>query len=202
MRARLLVSGFEPFEGVPWNPSGAIALRLGERPPAGAETRAVVLPTVYGEGAAQLGALIESFRPTHVVAMGVGAHPTEVRVERFAINLADASPRADNRGRRPDEEPVVDGGPTGYFSTLPVKTLVEHFRAAGLDARATTGAGTFVCNDVFYRMMHLCAALASPPVAGFVHLPFVQGMPDATAGSPTVDALAEGLRAGLERILA
>jgi len=200
--SRLLVSGFEAFEGVPWNPSGAIAQRLGERPPAGAETWAVVLPTVYGEAAEQLAGVIATFRPTHVVALGIGSHPTEVRVERFAVNLADSSPRGDNAGRAPIEEPLVAGGPAGYLATLPVKDLVEHFRAAGLDARASTGAGTFVCNDVFYRTMHLCATLQSPPRAGFVHLPFVQGMPEATSSSPTLDALIEGLRAGLERILA
>lgn len=200
--SRLLVSGFEPFEGVPWNPSGTIAQRLGEGPPAGVETWAVVLPTIYTEAAGQLAELISSFHPTHVVALGIGAHPTQVRVERFAVNLADSSPRGDNLGRTPNEEPLVAGGPTGYFSTLPVKDLVSHLRATGLDARASTGAGTFVCNDVFYRIMHLCAALPSPPRAGFVHLPFVQGMPEATSASPTLEALVEGLRAGLERILA
>jgi pyroglutamyl-peptidase len=200
--SRLLVSGFEPFEGVPWNPSGPIAQRLGEGPPAGVETWAVVLPTIYTEAATLLAGLIGSFGPTHVLVLGIGSHPTQVRVERFAVNLADSSPRGDNLGRTPNEEPLVAGGPAGYFSTLPVMDLVSHLRAAGLDARASTGAGTFVCNDVFYRTMHLCATLPSPPFAGFVHLPFVQGMLEATSVSPTLDALVEGLRAGLERILA
>lgn len=202
MPARLLVSGFDPFEGVPWNPSGALALRLGERPPAGFETRAVVLPTVFGEAARRLGDLLARFQPTHVVAFGVGAHPTEVRVERFAVNLADAGGRGDNVGRTPGEEAILTGGPTGYFSTLPVRELVAHLRAAGLDGRASTGAGTFVCNDLFYRTMHLCTTLPEPPRAGFVHLPFVQGMPDATAASPTLEALTDGVRTALERILA
>lgn len=202
MASRLLVSGFGPFEGIPWNPSGALALRLGERPPAGVETRALELPVVFAEAARRLGEAISSFGPTHVVGLGVGVHPTEVRIERFAVNLADVDERADNAGGRPGEEPLVSGGPTGYFATLPIRDLVTHLRAAGFDARASTGAGTFVCNDLFYRTMHLCTSMPDPPRAGFIHLPWVQGMKDATADSPTLDALVDGVRVALERILA
>lgn len=200
MAARLLVSGFDPFVGVPWNPSGALALRLAERPPDGASIRAIVLPTIFEEAARRLADVVVGFEPTHVVALGFGAHPTQVRVERFAVNLAD-SKREDNAGRRPADEPVVAGGPTGYFATLPVHALVGHLREAGLDAIASTGAGTFVCNDLFYRTMHLCASQRTPPLAGFVHVPVVQGMPDATESSPTLEALAEGIRVALGKIL-
>ena len=201
MASRLLVSGFDPFEGVPYNPSGALALRLGERPPEGASIRAIVLPTIFEEAARRLAEVVASFEPTHVVGFGVFQHASTVRVERFAVNLADSGGRHDNTGRRPHEEPVIAGGPTGYFATLPVHALVEHLRAAGLDAQASTGAGTFVCNDLFYRTMHLCAALQQPPLAGFLHVPVVQGMPDATELSPTLEALTDGVRAALEKIL-
>lgn len=201
MASRLLVSGFDPFAGVPWNPSGALALRLGEEPPAGAAVRSIVLPTIFAEAARRLAEVAAAFEPTHIVAFGIGAHPTQLRVERFAVNLADSSGRQDNAGRRPAEESVVEGGPTGYFSTLPVPLLVAHLREAGLDAIASTGAGTFVCNDLFYRTMHSCASLRNPPLAGFVHVPAVQGMPDATPSSPTLEALAGGVRAALEKIL-
>jgi pyroglutamyl-peptidase len=175
--------------------------RLAERAPDGMETRALVLPVIFTEAARRLAEIIRSFEPTHVVALGVGAHPTEVRVERFAVNLADGGGRGDNRGQQPLEQTLVSDAPTGYFSTLPIRDLVAQLRAAGLDARASTGAGTFVCNDLFYRTMHLCTTLPQPPLAGFVHLPYVQGMDQATAASPTLDALTDGLTTALRKVL-
>jgi pyroglutamyl-peptidase len=105
-------------------------------------------------------------------------------VERVAINVDDAR-IPDNAERRPVDRPVAAGGPVGYWSTLPIKAIVEDLREAGFAASVSQTAGTFVCNHVFYALMHAVAAGAAPTVrrAGFVHLPW---LPEQAGGGPTM----------------
>ena len=91
--------------------------------------------------------------------------------------------------------------PATYFATLPVRALVGELSRCGLTARLSQDAGTFVCNDVFYRTMHLCASLPTAPLAGFVHIPYVREMPESTSVSPELDALETGFRDALAALL-
>lgn len=199
MPSRLLVSGFDRFGGVSSNPSELIASALAARPPRGIPTEGVVLPTVFGEAARILLGRIEAFRPTHVLALGLGRQIAEVQVERFALNFADTQ-HPDNAGNAPRESHIVEGGPAGYFATLPVRDLVLRIEAGGVAARSSISAGAFVCNDLFYRMMH---ALAARPdvVAGFVHVPPVRGMPEAAPDAPSLETLESAFRKALEAML-
>ncbi|MBI2898423.1 MAG: pyroglutamyl-peptidase I [Deltaproteobacteria bacterium] len=200
MRSRLLVSGFDRFGGISSNPSELIAGRLASDPPKGVLAEGVVLPTVFGEAARILLGRIETFRPTHVLALGLGRQLREVHVERFALNFADTE-HGDNAGNAPRESQVVQGGPAGYFASLPVRKLVERLVEEGVAARSSTTAGTFVCNDLFFRMMHALAARPDPPFAGFVHVPAVRGMPEAAPDAPPIETLERALRRALEAIL-
>jgi pyroglutamyl-peptidase len=113
-----------------------------------------------------------------VVAVGQAGGRPDVTVERVAINVDDAR-IPDNAGCSPVDEPVVDGGPAAYFSTLPVKACVAAMTEAGVPASVSQTAGTFVCNHVFYRVVH---ELVGRPGArgGFVHVPFT---PEQAAGT-------------------
>ena len=173
----LLITGFEPFGGESINPSIEVARRLHGEVLAGAVVRAVELPCVFGEAIVVLRAALEANRPALVLALGQAASRTDFSVERVAINVDDAR-IADNRGRRPVDEPVVPGAPAAYFSTLPVKAMVTALRAAGLPASVSQTAGTFVCNHVFYGLMH---HLPVGVRGGFMHLPL---LPEQAARMP------------------
>ena len=92
-------------------------------------------------------------RPQAVLCLGLAGSRSAISLERVAINLCDAR-IADNAGARPAGTPVVAGGPAAHFSRLPVKALVQRLQAAGLPAELSLSAGSFVCNQVMYGLLH------------------------------------------------
>jgi pyroglutamyl-peptidase len=124
-------------------------------------------------------------------------------VERVAINIDDA-PYADNQQRQPVDQPIVNGGPAAYFSTLPIKAIVHELREAGLPASVSQSAGTFVCNHVFYGLMHQAHEWGTTMRAGFIHIPY---LPEQAARHPgtasmKLEDVVEGLRIALRTTLA
>lgn len=167
----ILLTGFEPFGGETTNPSWtaareAAALLRAE----GHEVAAVELPCVFGDAIAVLQAALAEHRPALVVCAGQAGGRARISLERIAINCDDAR-IPDNAGNAPVDEPVVPGGPAGYFSTLPVKAALEALGAAGIPAEVSQTAGTYVCNHVFYGLMH-ALRLTPGTRGGFVHVPF------------------------------
>ena len=202
---RVLVTGFEPFEQDAVNPSWEVARALHGWHHAGAEVHAVQLPCVFGRAIEALDAALADVRPTLVVGLGLAGGRADWTPERVAINVDDAR-IPDNAGGRPIDAPVVAGGPAGYFSTLPIKAIVHALRAAGVPASVSQTAGTFVCNHVFYALMHRLAtvpALAGA-LGGFVHVPLLPAQAAQRPGQPSM-ALAtqvEALRVLLRTALA
>ncbi len=166
----VLVTGFEPFDGETINPSMAVAQALHGLQLDGWPVHAAVLPCVFGEALDALDAALSRVRPGLVLALGQAAR-AEISVERVAINVDDAR-IADNAGARPIDRAIVEGGPSAYFSSLPIKAMVATMQRAGLPAAVSQTAGTFVCNHVFYGLMH--GLQQRPGVrGGFVHLPLL-----------------------------
>lgn len=83
-----------------------------------------------------------------VICTGLAGGRGEISVERVAVNLIDAR-IPDNAGKQPIDVPVVEGGPVGYFSTLPVKAIVQNLRRQGIPAAVSHTAGTYNCNQLF-----------------------------------------------------
>ncbi|WP_431275508.1 pyroglutamyl-peptidase I [Variovorax ureilyticus] len=201
---RILVTGFEPFERDTVNPSWEVARALDGWVCEGAEAQAVQLPCAFGRAIEVLDGALAECRPTLVVALGLAGTRLEITPERVAINVDDAR-IADNAGGQPIDQPVIAGAPAAYFSTLPIKAIVRDMRAAGVPASVSNTAGTFVCNHVFFALMHRLATrpeLASAR-GGFVHLPCLPEQAARLAGVPSM-ALAtqvEGLRTLLRTAL-
>lgn len=166
----ILVTGFGPFGRWIENPSGRIAEMLHGRRIGAAHVAGVVLPVVYETAGPRLLAALSDVRPAAVLCLGLGGG-TEIRVERVAINLDDSGP--DNAGEARQDRPIVPGGPAAYFSTLPVREIVQALQAREVPASLSNSAGTFLCNHVMYVALH---ARSAP--AGFLHLPPApEGMP-------------------------
>ncbi len=165
----MLVTGFEPFGGEETNPSGLVAQALDGRTIVGAAVSSVVLPCTF-RGART--ALKRAIRGADlVISVGQAGGRAEIAVERVAINIEDAR-IADNAGDAPIDRPIERRGPVGYWSTLPIKAIVAALRAESIPAAVSQSAGTFVCNQVFYALMH---ALRDRPAVrgGFVHVPYL-----------------------------
>lgn len=193
--ARLLLTGFEPFDGSPVNPSWQVAQALDGAVIAGHEVHAALLPCAFGQALSALDRALERTRPALVLALGQAASRNELSMERVAINVDDAR-IPDNQGAQPIDEQVVPGGAAAYFTTLPVKAMVAAAQAVGVPAAVSQTAGTFVCNHVFYGLMH---RLASRPGVrgGFIHVPLLpEQVPGGEGGMPLAD-MVRGVRAAL-----
>src|ERR1700726_2373393 len=166
-----LVTGFEPFGGDPVNPAGEALRRLPPR--LGALALATrLLPTAFGRALDALENAVMASAPDMVLCVGLAGGRAALSLERVAINIDDAR-IADNSGRQPIDLPVVVGGPDAYFATLPIKAAVAALRDAGLPAIVSNSAGTFLCNHVFYGLMHLAATGAGRFRGGFLHVPYL-----------------------------
>ncbi|NLZ56398.1 MAG: hypothetical protein GX900_07030 [Clostridiaceae bacterium] len=61
-----------------------------------------------------------------------------------------------------------------YFSTLPVRKIVEAIEAVGVPAQISNSAGTYVCNHVMYRLLHEANTAEMPFLTGFIHVPYCE----------------------------
>lgn len=188
----VLVTGFDAFGGAAVNPSWMAAQALHGRLVAGHRVIGAQLPTVFGESIQRLRELMHRHRPALVVCTGQAAGRAALSLERIAINVDDAH-IADNAGAQPVDTPVVPGGPAAYFTSLPIKAMLVSLLDEGIDAEVSQTAGTFVCNHVFYGLMHELATRHELRHArgGLVHVPWVPGQ-----GQPSMrlDEIVDGLR--------
>lgn len=170
----VLVTGFAPFGGEAINSSWQTARALdGVRIGAGRAAAVVVarqLPCEFDAARAVLERLVRRLDPQLVVALGQTNRRSDVSIERVAINVNDAR-IADNAGAKPIDTPVIEGAPVGYFSSLPIKSIVQAIRKAGIPASVSQTAGTYVCNHLFFGLMHLLATRYADKRGGFIHLP-------------------------------
>lgn len=166
----ILLTGFEPFNGAAINPSWEAVRALDGWSGPGFQVVARQLPCVFGRAGEALRDAIDAVRPDIVIAVGQAGGRAELSVERVAINIDDAS-LLDNAGQQPVDAAIVADGPAAYFSTLPIKAIVAALRMRGFAAGVSQTAGTFVCNHVFYELMH--ATVGGKMKAGFIHVPLL-----------------------------
>ena len=194
---KVLVTGFVPFGGEAVNASLEAVRRLPARIGM-LEVATAELPTSFSRATAALEAAIARTRPDIVLCVGQAADRAALCVERLAVNVQDAG-TVDNDGARPVDAPVVPGGPAAYLATLPVRAAVAALQAEKLPAQLSMSAGTFVCNHIFYSLMHLAAARGHSFRAGFLHVPRLpQQAPDGKTPHLALDDIVRGLLVVLE----
>lgn len=192
MRApRILVTGFDAFGGETVNPSWQVAQALDGRRIAGHTVVARELPTDFVRSLLVLKAALREVAPVIVLGIGQAGGRPHLSVERVAINVIDAR-IPDNAGAQPVDQPVIAGGPAAWFSTLPVKAMLAALLAEGLPAAVSQTAGTYVCNQVAYAMLHFTAKKRGVR-AGFLHIPYLPEQAARHPGAPSM-ALADMLR--------
>ena len=156
------------------------------------------LPTVFGESFQVLRRLIEEHDPAIVLCLGEAGGRDGLSLERVAINVDDAR-IPDNTGAQPIDEPIAQDGPVAYWSTLPIKAVCHALQDAGFPASISQTAGTYVCNHVFYGLMHFLRGRGHVR-GGFMHVPYC---PDQVAKlrSPPPSLPSEVVARGLELAL-
>ena len=182
----VLLTGFDAFDGASVNSSWLAVSALHGKCIEGCKIFAARLPTSFANSLEELARLVAMHQPTVVICTGQAGGRRALSIERIAININDAR-IPDNLGAQPVDQPVMAGGNAAYFATLPIKSMLLKLQTAGLEAEISQTAGTFVCNHVFYGLMHLLQASAGTDDAtnqprmrgGFIHLPWLpaQGEP-------------------------
>lgn len=166
---KILLSGFEPFGGsvhnVSWNAVASLNDVHSE-----IDLRKIRLPVVFGESWRLLQLAIEEYSPDAVICTGQAKDTPFIRVERVALNIADAR-IPDNQGNQPKDQPALKGAPNAWFSNLPHKEMVEKIEKQGIPAKLSYSAGTYVCNHVFFNLMNYINETRSPMLGGFIHVP-------------------------------
>ena len=193
---RLLISGFEPFGGERLNPSWEAVRQLPNRVGAWDLTQ-IQIPTVFGQGAARLLDAAAEVQPSAILCVGQAGGRGAVTPEVIGINLREAS-IADNAGQKPENEPVVPGGPAAYFATLPVRDMASAIRRIGLPATLSYSAGTFVCNDVLYTLLHYYHQTETR--VGFIHVPFLPEQAKGDQPSMPLKQMIQALQKAIEVI--
>jgi pyroglutamyl-peptidase len=189
---KVLLTGFEPFGTSTSNPSGEIVKQI-----SGDNIVTAILPVAYAQSGEHLLALIAEHNPDVVICLGQAEGRTQITPEKVAINLDDAR-LADNEGVLRNDVKILEGGPDAYFSTLPVKEIVEAIKAKGVPAAVSLSAGAFLCNHVFYVAQNKFAG--THVRSGFVHVPLMDSQALEFPGLPTMplDQMVIAVRAMLE----
>jgi pyroglutamyl-peptidase len=160
---KVLATGFEPFGEHAVNPSQLLAEALD----------GVVLPVSYARAAQALRAAIDEREPDLVLCFGLADDRTSVSIERFAHNLDEAS-TIDNDAASGSGGEIEPAGPVAYRTRLPVDAIVAALEAEEIPVEISRDAGGYLCNHVFYMLMH---TLGPDQLGGFVHVPPLDVLP-------------------------
>ena len=196
---KILLTAFDPFGGESVNPAEEAV--KGVSAPAGVELTKLTVPTVYGKSIETVVAAMESADYDAVLCIGQAGGRSDLTVERVAINVNDAA-APDNAGVLLTDAPIAEDGPAAYFATLPVKAMVEGIRKVGIPASLSNTAGTFVCNQLLYGVLHSIAVAGKTTRAGFIHVPFIPAQVVDKAGKPSMalETIIRGIEAALATI--
>ena len=172
---KLLITGFDPFGGGTVNPSWEAVKLLPDRIE-DYELCKLEIPTIFGIAARTVLEKAEQLRPDVILCVGQAGGRDAVTPERIGVNIRTAR-IPDNAGNVPREQPVVPDGPDGLFATIPVAEMTKAICDAGFPGKVSNTAGTFVCNDTLYTLLHRYRG--TPVRVGFIHVPYLpeQGTP-------------------------
>lgn len=179
---KILLCAFDPFGGESINPAleAVKAVKVD-----GIELVKAEIPTVFYKSLEKATVIIDEIAPDAVIMIGQAGGRANVTPERVAINISDAN-IDDNEGNRPSDEPIEVGAPAAYFSTLPIKKIVEKLKEENIPAAVSNSAGTFVCNHLMYGVLNHIAKKGLKTVAGFIHIPY---LPEQTVNKENMPSL-------------
>ena len=198
---KILVTGFDPFGGEPVNPA-IESVKLLPDTIAGAEIIKLEIPTVVHKSLEKIDAKIAECDPDVILSIGQAGGRPDITVERIGINCDDCR-IPDNEGNQPVDEPVFADGPAAYFSTLPIKAMVEKIHEAGIPASISNTAGTFICNHVLYGVRYMCEHKYPGKKSGFIQIPFMTSQCVDKRNMPCMSLydIVKGLTAAIEAIV-
>lgn len=166
---KMLLTGFEPFLNYKINPTMEVVQKLNGHVMNGWIVESIVLPVDFHESEKKILEKVKQIQPEIVVSLGLAAGRYKITPERIAINVKDGA--KDNQGFAPVDQEIDVNGPDGYFSTLPIRKITNHLQELGFPADISNSAGTYLCNNIMYSVLHYVKNEKLNCKAGFIHIP-------------------------------
>jgi len=177
----MLVTAFEPFNKEKLNASQEVLKKLPEQE----NIQKLLLPVVFRECFIKVYREMEKTRFDYVLMLGESGGRASVSLERIAVNIADSS-IPDNKGNTPKGERIFPDGENAYFTTLNLKTAKDALNKNGIPVQISNSAGLYVCNNLFYGVMHYIKKNNLKTKAGFMHIPFLEAQ---TVHKPNIPSI-------------
>ena len=191
---KVLITGFDPFGGESINPALEAVKKLPDTI-AGAEVIKLEIPTVFRKSLEKIEENIKKHNPDIVISVGQAGGRFGITPERVAINIDDAR-IPDNETNQPIDVPIFEDGETAYFTTLPIKSMIEEMKNGGIPCSVSNTAGTFVCNHVMYGILYMASKKYPNIRGGFIHVPYI---PSQVLDKPNMPSMsADDITKGLE----
>jgi pyroglutamyl-peptidase len=171
----ILLTGFGPFPGAPFNPTGPLvtALARGRCPDLrGSRRVAHVFSTSYAAVDRELPGLLVRERPDVLLMFGLAPGARHISIETRACNaLSGVVP--DASGHLPAAGTIAAGAGATLALRLPAQRLVAAMRATGMAAALSRDAGSYLCNYLCWRAGEAAERKGGPRLTAFVHVPNV-----------------------------
>jgi len=174
----ILVTGFEPYGGRGLNPAHEAMRALDHRSIGGCRVIGRPLPVSLSRLPGEIAALLDEHEPDAVISLGLWPGENAIRIERIGVNIADFE-IPDNEGAVAVDDLLSGDGAAALSATLPLRAIEAAILAAGIPARLSSSAGTFLCNACLYSFLDAIARHGRRALCGFLHVPYV---PEQVAG--------------------
>ena len=197
---KILLTAFEPFGGEAVNPAQEAVKAIRDEIN-GAQIVKCYVPVVFYKAIDTVYDVMKKEQPDAVLLIGQAGGRFEITPERVAINVDDAR-IPDNEGQQPVDKKIVEDGPDAYFSTLPIKAMVEKIKEAGVPSSVSNTAGTYVCNHLMYGILDKIAKEFPDTIGGFMHVPYLHVQVKNRAGVPSLseEDVIKGIEAAIGAI--
>jgi pyroglutamyl-peptidase len=199
---KILLTGFEPFDNSPINPSEKVVQSLAQMDIPNVQLATAILPVDRVRGPEILLEALEASQAQAVLCLGQASRRSAITIERVALNLLDFR-IPDNAGSQVNDQPIVPEGTAAYFTTLPAREILEALKTEGIPAELSLSAGAYLCNQVIYVLRHHLEIRGMNLPAGFIHLP---ELPEQAAGrtapgpSMSLETMIRGISTALQMI--
>ena len=195
----ILLTGFGPFPGAPFNPTWPLVKRLAQKQRAGVKIVPHIFATSYAAVDRDLPKLIARYKPDAIVMFGLASRARGLRVETRAQNAIALLP--DVTGKTPRRGAIAAGKPAAVPMPMSATSLLAAIHFAGVPTRRSRDAGTYLCNYLCWRAAEAAGKANGPRLAAFVHVPLVaRGRQKAKTSELTLDDLARAGAAALTAI--
>jgi pyroglutamyl-peptidase len=180
MMPTILITGFGPFPGAPFNPTGPLVRRLARAKLPRTKIVTHIFETSYAAVDRDLPKLLKRHRPDAVLMFGLATRARIIRIETRAQNAL--ARQADATGRTPRRSAIAAGRPAAAPMAVPSQRLLKAIRKAGVRARLSRDAGQYLCNYLCWHATEAATGKNGPRLAAFVHVPLVDETPVKKAG--------------------